>query len=292
MSTLKTDISNKLRNLNVLEKIIAINVGVFILGWLSGAIQNMPKGYSLRWLELPRDFFDFILQPWSILTYGFTHYDFMHLLFNMVVLYFVSRSLLNLFSPKQCLTIYFLGIICGGLLFLLIYNVVPSGFLINAGALVGASAGVNALLIFLCTYLPNNQVRFFTINIKLWYIGLAIVIFDVIGLFGVNQGGKIAHLGGSLLGYLYATQLMKGTDIGSGFTDFMDVVSGWFKPKSKLKTVHRNKIKGYAGYNKKEFGQLNNQKKIDAILDKISKSGYESLSKEEKAILFQAGKED
>ncbi|WP_026753119.1 rhomboid family intramembrane serine protease [Sediminibacter sp. Hel_I_10] len=291
MASLSNDISNKLRNLNVLEKIIAINVLIFLIGLILGTLQGLPRGYSLRWLELPKDFFDFLLRPWSILTYGFTHYDFMHILFNMLVLYFVSRSLLNLFSAKQTLNIYFLGIISGGFVYLLVYNVLPSSMHASVGSLVGASAGVNALLIFLCTYLPNNEVRFFTINIKLWYIGVAIVVFDVIGLFGVNQGGKLAHLGGSLLGYLYATQLQKGIDIGSGFAKLTDSISNWFKPKSKLKTVHRNQSKGYAGYNKKEFNELNKQKKIDAILDKISKSGYESLTKDEKAILFQAGKD-
>ncbi len=291
MASLSNDISNKLRNLNVLEKIIAVNVLVFLIGLILGALQGFPRGYSLGWLELPKDFFDFLLRPWSILTYGFTHYDFMHIVFNMLVLYFVSRSLLNLFSAKQTLNIYFLGIISGGFVYLLVYNVLPSSMHSSVGSLVGASAGVNALLIFLCTYLPNNEVRFFTINIKLWYIGVAIVVFDVIGLFGVNQGGKLAHLGGSLLGYLYATQLQKGIDIGSGFAKMTDSISDWFKPKSKLKTVHRNRSKGYAGYNKKEFNELNKQKKIDAILDKISKSGYESLTKDEKAILFQAGKD-
>jgi len=291
MNSLQNDISNKLRNLNVLEKIIAANVVVYIVGWLLGAFQSMPKGYTLSWLELPKDFFDFLVQPWSILTYGFTHYDFMHILFNMLILYFVSRSLLNLFQPKQILNIYFLGIISGGVLFLLVYNVLPIGFHSRVGSLVGASAGVNALLIFLCTYLPNNEVRFFTISIKLMYIGVAIVIFDIIGLFGANQGGKLAHLGGSLLGYLYAVQLQKGIDIGSGFGKLVDTVSSWFKPKSNLKTVHRNKTKNTSSNKRKDPNQFNNQKKIDTILDKISKSGYESLSKEEKEILFKAGKD-
>ena len=291
MSSLQNDISNKLSRLNVLEKIIAANVVVFIVGWLLRVLQSKPKGYSLSWLELPKDFFDFIFKPWSIITYGFTHYDFMHILFNMLILYFVSRSLLNLFNPKQVLNIYFLGIISGGLIFLLAYNLIPNAMHKSVGSLVGASAGVNALLIFLCTYLPKNEVRFFTISIKLMYIGIAIVIFDIIGLFGANQGGKLAHLGGSLLGYLYAVQLQKGVDIGSGFGSFVDSIANWFKPKSNLKTVHRKKSKNYSGYNKKEFNQFNNQKKIDIILDKISKSGYESLTKEEKEILFKAGKD-
>ncbi|MEM6515475.1 MAG: rhomboid family intramembrane serine protease [Bacteroidota bacterium] len=291
MSSLQNDISYKLSRLNVLEKIIVANVVVYILGWILRVVQSMPKGYALSWLELPKDFFDFILKPWSIITYGFTHYDFMHILFNMLILYFVSRSLLNLFNPKQVLNIYFLGIISGGMLFLLVYNLVPSGMHARVGSLVGASAGVNALLIFLCTYLPNKEVRFFTINIKLWYIGVAVVIFDIIGLFGVNQGGKLAHIGGILLGYIYAKQLQKGIDIGSGFGRLMDTIANWFKPKSNLKTVHRKKSNAYAGYKKKDFNEFNNQKKIDTILDKISKSGYESLTKEEKEILFKAGKD-
>jgi len=108
---------------------------------------------------------------------------------------------------------------------------------------------------------------------------------------GINQGGYIAHLGGYLLGYLYATKLKDGKDIGVGFERLMDTVATWFKPKSNLKTVHRKKGKDeFAGKTKQEFNTFNNQKKIDLILDKISKSGYESLTSEEKEFLFKAGK--
>jgi membrane associated rhomboid family serine protease len=291
MSTLQYDFKDKLKNLNVFEKIMAVNVLVFFMGWLIQIIRKIPRHSTLSWLALPEDFVDFIVQPWSLFTYGFAHYGFLHLLFNMIVLYFVSRSMVNLFPSKQSLNIYFLGILAGGLSFLVVYNVMPDSMFSNAGPLVGASAGVNALLIFLCAYMPNRETRFFAISIKLWYIGVAIVLFDVIGLFGVNnQGGKVAHLGGSLLGYLYATQLIKGHDIGSGFGKFMDHISNMFDKKSPLKTVHRNKKSNIAGHKKQEFKTFNNQKKIDLILDKISKSGYESLTKEEKAFLFKAGK--
>ena len=290
MSSLNYDFKDKLKNLNVFEKIMAVNVLVFFIGWLIQITRKIPRSYTLSWFELPKDFLDFIVRPWSIVTYGFTHYDFLHLLFNMIVLYFVSRSLVNLFPSKQSLNIYFLGIIAGGLSFLAVYNILPDSFSTTVGSLVGASAGVNALLIFLCAYMPNRETRFFAISIKLWYIGVAIVLFDVIGLFGANQGGNVAHLGGSLLGYLYATQLVKGRDIGSGFGKFMDSIANLFNKKSPLKTVHRNKKNTIAGHNKQEFNEFNNQKKIDLILDKISKSGYESLTKEEKAFLFKAGK--
>lgn len=290
MTSLNYDFKEKLKTLNVFEKIMIANVLLYLLGWLIQVFLKLPRGYGLSWLELPKDFTDFIVKPWSLLTYGFTHYDFFHLLFNMLVLYFVSRSMVNMFPSKQSLNIYFMGILAGGFSYLLIYNVLPESMMATVGALVGASAGVNALLIFLCTYMPNQEARFFMIRIKLWHIGVAIVVFDIIGLFGVNQGGKVAHLGGSLLGYLYAANLLKGSDIGIGFGKLVDEVSNWFKPKSNLKTVHRTKKKPFAGHNKNEFNEFSHQKKIDIILDKISKSGYESLTKEEKEFLFKAGK--
>ncbi|WP_460218810.1 rhomboid family intramembrane serine protease [Psychroserpens sp. MEBiC05023] len=291
MTSLTHDIQDKLKRLNVFEKIIAINVLVFFVGWLLRVILKIPRESTLNWLELPKDAFDFIQKPWSIITYGFTHYDFIHILFNMLVLYFISRTMVNLFPRKQSLNIYFLGIIIGGLTYLLFYNIMPDSFSRTIGPLVGASAGVRALLLFICAYMPYREAQFFTVKIKLWYIGVALVVFDVIGLFGINQGGNIAHLGGSLLGYLYATQLLKGNDIGSGFSKFMDRIANLFKAKSTLKTVHRNKKKVFAGHNKDEFNEFNNQKKVDLILDKISKSGYDSLTKEEKAFLFKAGKD-
>ncbi len=293
MTSLTYDIKDKLKRLNVFEKIIAINVLVFFVGWLIKVIRRIPRQSTLNWFELPKDAFDFILQPWSIITYGFVHYGLFHLLFNMLVLYFVSRTMVNLFPSKQSLNIYVLGIISGGLAFLAVYNVLPANFSRLVGPLVGASAGVNALLIFICAYMPYREAQFFAVRIKLWHIGVALVAFDVLGLmFGGNQGGRVAHLGGSLLGYLYATQLIKGKDIGKGFGAFMDGVANWFKPKSTLKTVHRKqKKKSFAGHNKSEFNEFNKQKRIDLILDKISKSGYESLTAEEKAFLFKAGKD-
>ena len=281
MTSLTQDIKDKLSNLNVLEKIIAINVVIFLLSLIA-------KPY-LKWLALPSDFSDFILQPWTIITYAFLHYDFVHMLFNMLWLYFLGGMFLNLFSPKMALNIYFLGAISGGFLFMLCYTLFPSIFE-SYSSLLGASAAVRALLIFLCAYMPNQDMRVFTFNLKLWYVGAAIVLLDVLGLFGTNSGGNLAHLGGALLGYVYAKQLTKGHDIGKGFERFIDYIAGLFKPSKKgpLKTVHKNKSK-VGGYSKADFNALNNQKKIDVILDKISKSGYDSLTSEEKEFLFKAG---
>ena len=281
MTSLFQDIKEKLTRLNVLEKIIVINVIVFVIGLLFKPI--------ISWVELPSDFNEFILQPWSIVTYAFVHYDFLHILFNMLWLYIIAQWLLNLFSPKMALNIYFLGAISGAVLYLLAYNISPEIF--GKSRLIGASAAVRALLIFLCAYMPNREFRFFVITLKLWYLGLAIVILDIFGLFGPNTGGNLAHLGGALLGYFYAKQLIKGQDIGKGFEKMMDSISNMFKfsKKKPLKTVHKNKKK-VGGFSQGDFNQFNNQKKIDVILDKISKSGYDSLTAEEKEFLFRAGK--
>ncbi|MDP5157084.1 MAG: rhomboid family intramembrane serine protease [Flaviramulus sp.] len=282
MTTLSQDIKLKLSNLNILEKIIAVNVVVFFIGLILKS--------SLGWLELPSGFSNFLSKPWAIITYAFLHYDFFHILFNMLWLYFLGRMFLNLFGPKMALNIYFLGAISGGLFFMLCYNLLPNVFG-ERSSLLGASAAIRALLIFLCAYMPNQDIRFFMFNLKLWYVGAAIIVLDIIGLFGINAGGNLAHLGGALLGYFYAKQLIKGQDIGKGFEKIMDAFTNFFKASKKtpLKTVHKNKSK-VGGYNKADFNEYNNQKKIDVILDKISKSGYDSLNSEEKEFLFKAGK--
>lgn len=284
--SLTEDIKYKLARLNVLEKIIAINVVVFLIAMVLRSVL----GGVIYWFQLPSELNSFLVKPWTIFTYAFLHFDFFHILFNMLWLYFIGRIFLNLFSSKMALNIYFLGAIFGGVFFILGYTILP-GFFKGATYLVGASAAVRALFIFICAYMPNKEVQFFTINVKLWYLGAAFVVFDVLGLFGTNSGGNLAHLGGAFLGYLYAKQLLKGNDIGRGFESIMDTVASWFKAASKtnLKTVHKDKSK-VGGFTKGEFNQFNNQKKIDVILDKISKSGYESLTAAEKEFLFRAGK--
>lgn len=292
MTSLTHDIQNKLKQLTAFEKIIAANLVIYIIGWLIANFSSMSRSESLSWIALPKEFSDFIFKPWSIITYGFAHIDFWHLFFNVFVLYFIGRSFSNLFSIKLSLNVYFLGIISGAFAYMLVYAVFPNGILKFTGSLIGASAGVRAALLFLCVYMPNYEVRIVTFNIKLLYLGLLLVALDVLGLFNANAGGNVAHLGGDLLGFLYATQLKKGTDIGKGFERIMDSFIGLFAKKSTLKTVHRtkNKAKTYAGHTKDEFIEFNKQKQIDIILDKISKSGYESLSKEEKEFLFRSGK--
>lgn len=281
--------------LNIAEKLIAANVGIFILVGLSVGLLGFSESSVLSWVELPTDFFSFLKKPWSLLTYAFFHGGFWHLFWNMMVLYFTGRIFLNLFDTKRFVNVYFLGIILGGLVFLLSYNVFPT--LLDAStALIGASAGVTAVLIFICAYIPNQEVRLFgVLNIKLWYVGAFFVLMDLLQLpYGGNVGGRLAHLGGAFLGYLYARQLLKGRDIGEGFSNFLDGLANLFKPgktKPPMKTVYKkNQTRGTKSA--ADYDKAAHQRKIDTILDKISKSGYESLSKAEKDFLFKAGKEE
>jgi len=280
--------------LNIAEKLIAINVVVFIINSLFPFLLGLSKNSLVQWFELPNDFFDFLIQPWSIVTYSFFHGGLGHLFWNMLLIYFVGRIFLNLFDNRRFLNVYFLGVMLGGLFFMLGYNIFPAFFNVNA-YLIGASAGASAILIFICTYIPNQEVRLIFFNVKLWYIGVFVVLMDLIQLpASGNAGGHLAHLGGALLGYWYASSLKNGKDIGAGFSKLVDSIVNLFKKSDKkapMKTVYRKQKSGATSKGNRDYDAQSHQKKIDAILDKISKSGYESLSKAEKDFLFKAGNE-
>jgi len=281
MSSLKQDIKTKFLHLHVLEKIIVLNTSLFFLG----IILNLLGINLLDWFSLPYRFSEVLLHPWSIITYGFLHHSLGHLFFNMLVLYFIAQSFANLFKPRLSFKIYILGVIFGGLAFVFVSMLFPDLLRIN-GPLVGASAGVRACILFLCVYWPNKPIGFFSFRFPLKYLGIAMVLLDLPGLMSVNSGGTVAHIGGYLSGFLYAKQLKIGKDLGS----FLDVVLDYLKSVNKLKTVHKSKSSTMGGKQKKEFNTFPQQKQIDLILDKISKSGYDSLTQAEKDFLFRAGK--
>ena len=281
--------------LNIAQKLIVFNVGVYIINALLPFLFGLESDAFMRWFELPKDLGRFLTQPWSIVTYSFFHGGIWHLFWNMIILYFAARIFLNLFGSRKLINVYFLGIIFGGLIFMLSYNVFPV-FSGARTALIGASAGVTAVLIFVCAYMPNQEVRLFFFNIKLWYLGVFVVLLDLIQIpSSGNAGGHMAHLGGAFLGYLYARQLLKGNDIGAWFSNSLDSISDLFtskkEAKAPLKTVYRKKGRKQ-GKETVDYDKESKQRRIDSILDKISKSGYESLSKEEKDYLFKAGKEE
>lgn len=280
----------RLQQLNEAEKLILINVICFVLPLFLKTLFylfNIPSNVMIGWFELSAEWSDLLFKPWTIFTYSFMHSGFFHLFWNMYLLYFASRLFLNLFSPRTFFNVYFLGVLLGGLTFMLSYSVFPA-FQYASPIMVGASAGVMAVLIFMATYSPDLEVRIIFFNVKLRYLGIAFVLLDVIQIPYGNAGGHLAHLGGAALGYLYVKRLGQGVDIGLPFENFTNRVLNLFKKQSKLKTVHKRKASSNS--KKKVTTQGVDQSKIDSILDKISKSGYDSLTQKEKDFLFQAGK--
>lgn len=275
---------------SIAEKIIVLKIVFFIIPFFIQTLLylfKLPSSTFSSWFHLLPSFSEVLFRPWTLFTYSFLHASFSHILWNMLLLYYTSQMYLNLFSEHQFLKNYILGVLVGGLFFLIGYNLFPV-FEGIYPPLVGASAGVMAVLIFVATYTPNQEIRLLFINVKLQYIGIALVLIDILQIPYSNAGGRLAHLGGAFIGYLYANQLKQGTDIGSFLDRIWSYFSSLTKPKAvkNMRTVHRTQK------TVKRKPSPTNQQKIDAILDKISTSGYESLKQEEKDFLFQSGKDN
>lgn len=279
----------KFKTLNIANKLIVINIAVFLLFFIASFLFNTSSEVLMQWFVLPEEPIEVLKQPWSLLTYSFLHGGFTHILFNMIWLNFFSKFILNLFSEKRFLTVYLLGALYGGLLFVTAYNVFPV-FQSKAGYLLGASASVSALMVFAATYSPNISFRFFMVTIKLWQLAVGLFLLDLFRLgSGTNPGGMLSHVGGAVFGYVYAVQLAKGNDIGLWFEKIVASLVNLFKTKKN--TPFRKVHKTPKNTSKKKTTSVKDgrQIKIDGILDKIGKSGYESLTKQEKDFLFKAG---
>ena len=273
-------LKEKFINLNILEKIIFLNLACFIFPYILNTfffLFDYSNFSIISWFELSSDLKNIIFKPWSIISYSFFHSGFFHLFWNMIILLYSGQIFLNLFPNKMFLSTYFVGVIFGGIIFIFCYNVFPV-FFNSYSTMIGSSAGVMAILIFICVYSPNYEIRILFFNIKLLYIGLFFVFFDIIQIPYGNAGGHFAHLGGSLVGFIYARQIKNGKDILDSFS-FL-IISIFYKNKKKENKIIKN---DYRNILHKDI----NQKKIDQILDKINSSGYDSLSKEEKDFLFK-----
>tara|TARA_X000001036_G_scaffold326093_1_gene304631 strand:- start:84 stop:944 length:861 start_codon:yes stop_codon:yes gene_type:complete len=273
-------LKEKFRNLNILEKIIFLNLACFIFPYILNTfffLFDYSNFSIISWFELSSDLKKIIFKPWSIISYSFFHSGFFHLFWNMIILLYSGQIFLNLFPNKMFLSTYFVGVIFGGIIFIFCYNVFPV-FFNSYSTMIGSSAGVMAILIFICVYSPNYEIRILFFNIKLLYIGLFFVFFDIIQIPYGNAGGHFAHLGGSLVGFIYARQIKNGKDIFDSFS-FL-IISIFYKNKKKENKIIKN---DYRNILHKDI----NQKKIDRILDKINSSGYDSLSEGEKDFLFK-----
>jgi len=241
-----------------------------------------------NWLALSSDPQVFSFKPWTFLTYAFFHFDFWHLLFNMMVLNFSSTLFLTYFTQKQYLGLYILSAIFAGLIFALSYY-----FLNYSASIVGASAAIMAILVATTTYQPLMSIRLFLIgNVKLWHLTAVILVLDLLQFRLGNMGGHISHLAGAVFGFIFIKLLQNGTDLSIVVSKTIDFFTNLFRksPSTPFKTVHKNYNKPTQKPISRIVTKDKTQQQIDEILDKISQSGYDCLTKEEKEFLFKAGK--
>lgn len=291
------EIKQTFRNGSIITRLIYINLAVFLLVRIVLVIftlfkQELPL---LEWLALPSSISLFLSRPWTIISYMFLHYSFLHILFNLLWLYWFGQIFMMYFDAKKLLGIYFMGGITGGIFYILAYNLFPAfENMANSGMLLGASASIIAIVVASAVYAPNLRLNLLLISsifgpIKIVWIAVASILIYFIGITGTNAGGNLAHLGGALWGFIYMSQLKKGRDITARFNNFIFDANKLFKPKKKLRVSYRkNSAQEMTDweYNKQ---QRSKQENINEILDKISRSGYDSLSKKEKEILFKMG---
>ena len=290
------NIKNQFRSANTLERIIIVNVAVFLLFAVMKALMKLFMTsldsffIPSHWLAVPASISSLVFRPWTIITYMFYHEDFFHILFNMLWLFWMGKIFTEYLGNKKLFSTYILGGICGALLYIAAYNIFPLfSQAVNSSFALGASAGVLAITIATATLLPEYRIGILFLGpVALKYVALVTVFLDLISVSGSNAGGHIAHLGGALFGFLYIRQLKKGRDIASGFNNLIDRMASVFSGRRKMK-VHRGRSKHDEDYvsTKRDI-----QEKTDKILDKISKSGYGSLTKEEKEFLFNTNKEN
>lgn len=283
------EIKDSFKQGSVLTRLIYINLGVFLLVRIIQLFFFLAgeEFFLLNWLALPDSPSEFIRKPWTLVTYMFLHYDFLHILFNLIGLYWFGKLFLYRFEGDKLLGLYVLGGIAGGLLYMLAYNLLPVFQSVN-GLLLGASASLLAILVAISVYEPNKEIILVFIGgVKLKYVAAFYILLSVIGISTSNPGGNIAHLGGALFGYLYILQLRKGKDMTSGPVRWINKLAALFKARKKVHIEHRKPPRDDYEYNRQ---RNQNQEEINKILEKIAKSGYGSLTKKEKEILFKQGR--
>ena len=290
---------------NGLFRILLINIIFFAVLIILRVVLSLSGAREIyEWILLqvmmPADIGAFLRKPWTLITYMFSHVDFFHILFNLLFLYWFGQLIMEYLGSKKFVNIYVLGGIAGGITYLLIYNLLPYyQAQVPGSVLLGASAGVSAIIVAAATLSPNHSFFLMFIGpVKIKYIAIFWVVFkSFAGLDGPNAGGELAHLGGALLGFLYIVQLRNGHDIGYWVSGSLDWIGGLFSRRSPIKVTHRRE-KAYTASRTSYRSQQQQtgsvpkatQEEIDAILDKISAQGYESLTKEEKQKLFNASK--
>jgi len=288
MSSIIEDLKTQYKFGGIAQKLIFWNIAIFLVSLLFFYQFNTGSFNFPDWIALSSETTVFIFKPWTLLIYSFFHDGFGHLFFNMMVLNFSSQLFLTFFNQKQWLGVYILSAIFAGIVFVLSYY-----FLNLNASIVGASAAIMAILVATTTYSPIMNVRLLLIgNVKLWHITLVILVIDLMQIRMDNTGGHIAHLAGAFFGFVYIKLLENGTDLSTIVSNTINFFVNLFSTSSStpFKKVHKNYKKPVGKVVSKIITKDKKQQQVDEILDKISRSGYDSLSKDEKDFLFQSVK--
>lgn len=279
-----------------LQQLIIINVAIFILINLVRLFSSFEVFREfLTYIALPTDLSVFIRRPWTFITSFFTHEGFFHLLWNMLFLYWFGQIIREYLGSDRLINLFILGGLSGSLAVLALFNLLPQDSVFGNEIALGASAGVFAVTIGAATLAPNYRMHLLFFGpVKIQYIAAFFIIKAFFGLRGENFGGEMAHLAGGLIGYLYVRNLQKGTDLGAWIGSVLTWFKSFFVSQPKMKVNYSrprtaSSSKSAKSKTTKKSGEPS-QEEIDAILDKISQSGYESLSKDEKEKLFNASK--
>lgn len=288
------DIKRSYKQGEVLTKFIYINIGVFVAVRLLQVFFSFSGGPGadyplLRWISVPSNPSLLLVRPWTLFTYMFVHYNFIHFIFNILVLYWFGKLFMTFFSPRQFVGVYLMGGLAGALFFIVSFNLFPVLYHFFSGhPMLGASASIMALLFATSVYRPDFEVyMMFFGQVKLKYIALGYFLLSLIEISALNNpGGNIAHIGGAALGWYFAVQLLKGKDITNGFNRFINRIATLFKRKSTLTVSYKRPVSDME-FNAKKVAR---QAELDRILEKIKKSGYDSLTKQEKKTLFEESK--
>ncbi|MBJ6142167.1 rhomboid family intramembrane serine protease [Hymenobacter sp. BT559] len=285
---------------NALNQLIIINALVFAVLIILRAIFFIAQSSSyqlvMRQLALPSDFYSLLRHPWTLLTYAFVHEGFLHILFNMLNLYWFGQLIREYLGDRRLVSLYILGALVGAAFFLLAYNFIPALQPFVGQPVIGASASVTAVIVAAATLLPDFTFMLFIIGaVKIKWIAVAVVLISIAGINGGNPGGEITHLGGALLGFVFIKQLKAGRDMGTPVTAVGNWFSRLFSQGPSMRVTHRQPVttgaRSASSSSKSSASAVAGQDEIDLILDKISHSGYESLSKDEKQKLFRASQQ-
>lgn len=268
----------------------------------------MRADYGTKFLlqfEMVADVRAMMLKPWAYLTYMFLHTSFFHILFNMLFLRAFGGVLKEFIGDSKTVPIYVYGGLVGAILMTVCFNIFPVFSQSLMTPTLGASAGVMAITVAAATLVPDYTFFLFILGpVRIKWIALFYVVLDVILIRSDgNPGGHIAHLGGAIVGLLFIIQLRNGVDLGRPVYFLKDKWDSINSPRKKIKIVHRQEEKVSAGptstsksntkqrSNRTTQTELSKQEQLDMILDKINRSGYDSLTKDEREFLFKMSQE-